>query len=106
MNEPRLIKKYPNRRLYDTELSRYITLEDVRTLIAGGTEVRVSEQRGGRDITRSVLLQVIAEQEQGAGSRLSKEFLALLIRSYNAIPALDVSRPLEASLRQVAAAKP
>lgn len=106
MNEPRLIKKYPNRRLYDTELSRYITLDDVRALIAAGTEVRVNEQRGGRDITRSVLLQVIAEQEQGAGSRLSKEFLALLIRTYNGIPPLDVSRPLEASLRQVAAAKP
>ena len=104
MNEPRLIKKYPNRRLYDTELSRYITLDDVRALIAGGTEVRVSEQRGGRDITRNVLLQVIAEQEQGAGSRLSKEVLALLIRSYNGIPALEVSRPLEERLRQVAAA--
>jgi polyhydroxyalkanoate synthesis repressor PhaR len=105
MDEPRLIKKYPNRRLYDTELSRYITLEDVRALIAAGTEVRVSEQRGGRDITRNVLLQVISEQEMGAGSRLNKEFLSLLIRSYNVIPAIEVARPLEASMRQVAAAR-
>lgn len=105
MNEPRLIKKYPNRRLYDTELSRYITLDDVRGLISAGTEVRVAEQRGGRDITRNVLLQVIAEQEMGAGSRLSREFLALLIRSYNTIPATEVSKPLEASMRQVAAAR-
>ena len=106
MKEPRLIKKYPNRRLYDTELSRYITLEDVRALIVAGTEVRVSEQRGDRDITRSVLLQVIAEQEQGASSRLSKDFLSLLIRSYNRVPAIEVSRPLEACLRQLGAAPP
>jgi polyhydroxyalkanoate synthesis repressor PhaR len=105
MDEPRLIKKYPNRRLYDTELSRYITLEDVRALIAAGTEVRVSEQRGGRDITRNVLLQVIAELEMGASSRLSKEFLALLIRSYNIIPAFEVARPLEAAMGQVATAR-
>ena len=105
MDEPRLIKKYPNRRLYDTELSRYITLEDVRGLITAGTEVRVTEQRGGRDITRNVLLQVIAEQELGAGTRLSREFLSLLIRSYNAIPATEVARPLEERMRQITAAR-
>jgi len=66
MSEPRLIKKYPNRRLYDTELSRYITIDDVRGLIAARTQPRIIEQRSGRDITRSVLLQVIAEQEQGS----------------------------------------
>ena len=105
MDEPRLIKKYPNRRLYDTELSRYITLEDVRALITAGTEVRVTEQRGGRDIPRNVLLQVIAEQEMGAGARLSREFLSLLIRSYNAIPATEVARPLEERMRQISAAR-
>jgi hypothetical protein len=71
MSEPRLIKKYPNRRLYDTELSRYITIDDVRGLIAARTQPRIIEQRSGRDITRSVLLQVIAEQELGSSARLS-----------------------------------
>lgn len=61
MNEPRLIKKYPNRRLYDTKRSCYITLQDVRALVAGETPVRVLEQRSGLDITRPVLLQVITE---------------------------------------------
>jgi polyhydroxyalkanoate synthesis repressor PhaR len=87
MNEPRLIKKYPNRRLYDTELSRYITIDDVRGLIAAHARPRIIEQRSGRDITRSVLLQVIAEQELGAGARLSEAFLAELIRSYDLTPA-------------------
>ena len=103
MSEPRLIKKYPNRRLYDTELSRYITLEDIRTLIAAGGDLKVSEQRGGRDITRSVLLQVVAELEQSGDSRLSREFLVQLIRSYRVIPPNEVSRPLEACIRQIGA---
>jgi polyhydroxyalkanoate synthesis repressor PhaR len=106
MNEPRLIKKYPNRRLYDTELSCYITLNDVRALIAAGHELKVSEQRGGRDITRNVLLQVISEQEAGADSRLSREFLTQLIRSYRVIPAIEVQRSLEACLQQMAAGRP
>lgn len=99
MSEPRLIKKYPNRRLYDTELSRYITIDDVRTLIAAHSSPRVVEQRSGRDITRSVLLQVIAEQELGPGARLSEAFLAELIRSYGLTPAAGTAAHLEASLR-------
>jgi polyhydroxyalkanoate synthesis repressor PhaR len=98
MSEPRLIKKYPNRRLYDTQLSRYITLEDVRRLIAGSTPVRVIEQRTGRDITRSVLLQVISEQEQGESARLSETFLTELIRSYGQVPASATMNVLESSL--------
>jgi polyhydroxyalkanoate synthesis repressor PhaR len=98
MSEPRLIKKYPNRRLYDTQLSRYITLEDVRRLIAGSTPLRVVEQRSGRDITRTVLLQVITEQEQGENSRLSENFLTELIRTYGQVPATATMNVLESSL--------
>jgi polyhydroxyalkanoate synthesis repressor PhaR len=98
MSEPRLIKKYPNRRLYDTQLSRYITLEDVRRLIAGSTPVRVIEQRSGRDITRPVLLQVISEQEQGESARLSETFLTELIRTYGQVPASATMNVLENSL--------
>ena len=98
MSEPRLIKKYPNRRLYDTELSRYITIEDVRGLIANRTRPRIVEQRSGADITRSVLLQVVVEQELGAASRLSETFLTELIRSYELTPAATTAAFLETSL--------
>ena len=99
MSEPRLIKKYPNRRLYDTELSRYITLEDVRRLIAAETPVLVLEQRSGRDITRTVLLQVIAEQEQGEGAVLSDGFLTGLIRAYGRVPTEGAKSHLENCLQ-------
>ena len=105
MSEPRLIKKYPNRRLYDTQLSRYITIEDIRSLIAAHNRPRIVEQRRGRDITRAVLLQVIAEQESGAEARLSETFLADLIRSYDLMPAAATAAQLEACLHsQVEAA--
>lgn len=100
MTEPRLIKKYPNRRLYDTELSRYITIEDVRKLIAARSQLRIVEQRSGRDITCNVLLQVIAELELGPEGRLSEAFLAELIRSYDLTPAAPTSAHLETSVRE------
>jgi len=99
MSDPRLIKKYPNRRLYDTELSRYITIDDVRALIASQNRPRIVEQRSGRDITRAVLLQVIAEQELGAGARLSESFLADLIRSYELTTPAATSALLESGMR-------
>jgi polyhydroxyalkanoate synthesis repressor PhaR len=63
MAQVRIIKKYPNRRLYDTEISSYITLEDVRQLIVEGEEVLVRDARTGADLTRVVLMQIIAEQD-------------------------------------------
>ena len=99
MNEPRLIKKYPNRRLYDTELSRYVTIEDVRQLIAVNTPLRIVEQRSGLEITRAVLLQVVTDLEAGPRARLSEAFLTELIRSYDAAPATAVAAQLEASLQ-------
>jgi len=106
MSEPRLIKKYPNRRLYDTEQSRYITLEDIRAMVTERTEIKVTEQRTGRDITRAVLLQVIADMEQTAAARLSGGFLALLIRSYLATPTQVVAAALEQTLHQVVSSAP
>ena len=99
MNEPRLIKKYPNRRLYDTELSRYVTIEDVRQLIAGNTRLRVIEQRTGLEITRAVLLQVVTDLEAGPRARLSEAFLTELVQSYEVAPAAALAAHLEASLR-------
>ncbi|MGH8252951.1 MAG: polyhydroxyalkanoate synthesis regulator DNA-binding domain-containing protein [Steroidobacteraceae bacterium] len=98
MSEPRLIKKYPNRRLYDTELSRYITIEDVRALINTRTRPRIIEQRSGADITRSVLLQVVAELELGDSGRLSEDFLTGLIRSYELTPAAAAATALESCI--------
>ena len=95
MSEPRLIKKNPNRRLYDTELSRYITIEDVRALINARTRPRIVEQRSGADITSSVLLQVVSELELGDSGRLSEDFLTGLIRSYELTQAAAARTALE-----------
>jgi polyhydroxyalkanoate synthesis regulator protein len=60
----RTIKKYPNRRLYDTEISSYITLEEVRQLVLDGETFEVRDAKSGEDLTRSVLLQIISEHEE------------------------------------------
>ena len=75
----RVIKKYPNRRLYDTEISSYITIEDVRQLVVEGEEFEVRDARSGEDLTRCVMLQIIAEQEQDGDPVLSARFLARII---------------------------
>ncbi len=98
MSDMRTIKKYPNRRLYDTQESRYITLNDVRQLVLDGTEFEVIDKKTGDDITRSILLQVIAEQEQSDGSIMSEDFLAQVIRSYSGNMNTLVSGYLERSL--------
>lgn len=78
----RIIKKYPNRRLYDTDISSYITVEDVRQLIMDGEEFEVRDAKTGEDLTRQVLLQIISEQEQGGQPLLSNQLLSQLIRFY------------------------
>ena len=82
MSQERLIKKYANRRLYDASQSRHITLDDIRGLIFKGEKIRVVEDKTGADITRHILLQVIAEQEQGGRPILSTRVLESIIRFY------------------------
>ncbi|MCF7220861.1 polyhydroxyalkanoate synthesis repressor PhaR [Marilutibacter chinensis] len=82
MAATRVIKKYPNRRLYDTEISSYITIEDVRQLIVDGESFEVRDARSGEDLTRQVLLQIIAEQEQDGEPVLSTQLLSQIIRFY------------------------
>ena len=82
MPAQRIIKKYPNRRLYDTEISSYITLEDVRQLITDGHEFEVRDARSGEDLTRSVLLQIIAEHEERGQPMFSTRLLSQIIRFY------------------------
>lgn len=106
MSKPRLIKKYPNRRLYDTGESRYITLHDIAGLLMQESDVLVLEQPSGRDITHSVLLQTVIELEASALARLSIHFLTSLIRSYATAnaggTALHLERALETYLATAA----
>ena len=78
----RVIKKYPNRRLYDTEISSYITIDDVRQLVVDGEDFEVRDARSGEDLTRCVMLQIISEQEQDGDPVLSTRMLAGIIRLY------------------------
>ena len=98
MSDVRIIKKYPNRRLYDTQQSRYITLSDVRRLVLDGTDFEVIDKQTGADITRLILWQVIAEQEHGDGCIMSEDFLTQVIRSYNGNMKTLVGGYLERSL--------
>jgi polyhydroxyalkanoate synthesis repressor PhaR len=100
-NTPRIIKKYANRRLYDTEISQSITLQDVRDLIAGGESIQVLEARSEKDVTRSVLVQIVADQELLGQPILSNAFLEGLIR-LDSVPLKDLSRDfLEAAMAQL-----
>jgi len=78
----RIIKKYANRRLYDATVSRHVTLEDIRNLIVQGEKIRVIEDKSSEDITRLILLQVIAEQEHFGRPMLSTALLESIIRLY------------------------
>jgi polyhydroxyalkanoate synthesis repressor PhaR len=82
MSQLRVIKKYPNRRLYDTEISSYVTLEDVRQLIVDGEGFEVRDARTGADLTRSVLLQILAEHEDIGQPIFSTQLLTTVIRFY------------------------
>ena len=78
----RILKKYPNRRLYDTQLSSYITLADVKTMVLSGERFEVREAKSGEDLTRSILLQIILEEETGGVPIFSAQMLAQIIRFY------------------------
>jgi polyhydroxyalkanoate synthesis repressor PhaR len=82
MIKERLIKKYANRRLYDASISKHVTLEDIRDLIVRGEKIKVVEDKTGEDITRLILLQVIAEQEQFGKPILTTQLLESIIRYY------------------------
>ncbi len=81
-NPPRLIKKYPNRRLYDTETSAYITLGDVKHLVMEQSPFQVVDAKTSEDLTRSILLQIILEEEGGGAPIFSCQVLEQIIRFY------------------------
>src|SRR5499426_4497491 len=79
---PRIIKKYPNRRLYDTANSGYITLVDVKQMVLDNLQFQVIDAKTGEDLTRTILLQIILEEEAGGMPMFSSEMLAQMIRFY------------------------
>ena len=81
-SQSRIIKKYPNRRLYDTETSSCITLVDVKKLVIDGTEFRVEDAKTKEDLTRSILLQIILEEESAGAPMFSSDMLSQIIRFY------------------------
>jgi polyhydroxyalkanoate synthesis repressor PhaR len=107
MQSERIIRKYSNRRLYDTGGSRHVTLDDLRQLVIQGEKLKVVDDKSGEDLTRSVLLQIIAEQEQFGLPVLGADLLEMIIRFYGGPMQALLSRYLEqaftAMLRQQAA---
>jgi polyhydroxyalkanoate synthesis repressor PhaR len=81
-NPLRLIKKYPNRRLYDTKTSSYITLADVKQMVLKQEEFQVVDAKSGEELTRQILLQIILEEESGGAPMFSSDLLSQMIRSY------------------------
>src|SRR5687767_11461916 len=83
MSQPtRIIKKYPNRRLYDTETSSYITLVDVKKLVLDQVDFRVEDAKSKEDLTRAILLQIILEEETAGAPMFSSDMLSQIIRFY------------------------
>ena len=81
-SDVRVLKKYPNRRLYDTRASSYITLADVKKMVLAMEDFEVRDAKTGEDITRSILLQIILEEESGGVPMFSTQTLAQIIRFY------------------------
>ena len=98
MTDIRIIKKYPNRRLYDTIESRYITLSDVRRYVVEGIAFKVVDKRSSNDITRTILLQVIRNEEKNGDAVMTEGFLAQIIRSYGTVAPGQIAEYLEHGL--------
>ena len=82
MTDVRIIKKYANRRLYDTETGKFLNLSDIRDLVVSRQAISLRDARSGEDITRGVLLQIIVDSEEQGSPMLSRELLEYLIRFY------------------------
>ena len=100
MSTTRIIKKYPNRRLYDTDESRYITLADIRDLVRKRVNFAVIDKKTDANITCCILLQVICEQEQNGEAIMSEGFLSQVVRVYGNADATQMANHLEGSLIQ------
>ena len=99
MATPRIIKKYPNRRLYDTETSTYITLAEVKELVLQYKEFQVQDAKSGEDLTRSILLQIILDEEGGGVPMFSSEMLAQMIRFYGSAQQTIMGQYMEQNVK-------
>ena len=97
--EPVLIKRYPNRRLYDTRESRYVTLSDLVEMVMSGTHFKVVSSKSGEDVTRMVLMQIIAEREERGPALMPASFMTSLIHFYGDAMQTMVSAYLEACMQ-------
>ena len=95
----RLIKKYPNRRLYDTHASSYITLSDVKELVLSSEEFQVVDAKTNEDLTRSILLQIILEEESGGVPMFTSDLLSHMIRFYGHALQGMMGKYLESNVR-------
>ncbi|MEL6839978.1 MAG: polyhydroxyalkanoate synthesis repressor PhaR [Pseudomonadota bacterium] len=100
-NKPLLIKRYASRRLYNTETSDYVTLEDIAVFIREGREVQIVDLKSGDDLTRQYLLQIIAEHESRGENVLPVDVLTDLVRSYTSQAASVVPQFLQASFEML-----
>ncbi len=100
-NKPLLIKRYASRRLYNTETSDYVTLEDIAAFIREGREVQIVDLKSGDDLTRQYLLQIIAEHESRGENVLPVDVLTDLVRSYTSQAASVVPQFLQASFEML-----
>ena len=98
-SEIRTIKKYPNRRLYDTANSGYITLADVKQMVLEGIEFQVVDAKSNADLTRAILLQIILDEEAGGMPMFSSEMLAQLIRFYGSAQQTIIGQYIEQNVQ-------
>ena len=99
MSDIRIVKKYPNRRLYDTTTGAYITLDDIKELVINRVPFKVIDAKSGKDITQSTLLQIITEQEMGATPIFTADMLQDFIRFYHENSQDVFSKYLEQMMR-------
>jgi polyhydroxyalkanoate synthesis repressor PhaR len=98
-DSPRIIKKYPNRRLYDTANSGYITLADVKQMVLEDLTFQVIDAKSGDDLTRTILLQIILEEEAGGMPMFSSEMLAQMIRFYGSAQQTVMGQYIEQNVK-------
>ena len=99
---PRVLKKYPNRRLYDTQTSSYITLADVKKMVLDAQDFEVRDAKSGDDLTRSILLQIILEEESGGVPMFTTDMLSQIIRFYGHAMQGAMGAVLEQNLKAAA----
>ena len=96
---PRVIKKYPNRRLYDTATSGYITLADVKQMVLDNVVFKVVDAKSGEDLSRAILLQIILEEESAGVPMFSSEMLAQMIRFYGTAQQTIIGSYIEQNIK-------